>query len=163
MITRTKANSMLYDLIRSVSGSNTTYYWIGLSTTTPDVNGNNFTEPVIPEGAVDDDGQAITVNEYQRVSLADIMGTPSNAIIKNDAIIFFNEAEHYPWAVDGTKIMAFGVFEGKSATSYPKPIFWGEIKNTDGTVGVEVPQNHIPIFRAGKLQIGLDQDPANPV
>lgn len=156
MITRTKANSMLYDLIRSVSGSNTTYYWIGLSTTTPDVNGNNFTEPVIPEGAVDDDGQAITVNEYQRVSLADIMGTPSNAIIKNDAIIFFNEAEHYSW---GT-VTHFGIFSSKTAGT---PIFWGEIKDASGNLGVAVPQNHIPIFRAGKLQIGLDQDPANPV
>lgn len=156
MITRSKANTMLLDLIRSVSGNNTTYFWIGLSTTTPNVSGGNFTEPSIPSGAVDDEGETITVNEYQRVSLEGVMGTPANGIIKNNAIIFFNEAEHYTWG----KVTHFGIFTSKTGGT---PIFFGEIKNTDGTVGVEVPKNHIPIFRANKLQIGLDQDPANPV
>lgn len=151
MIVRSKANELLELLVHnSATGSSRVYYYIGLSTTTPTATGGNFTEPAIPEGAVDDEGQAITVNEYQRVSLEDVIGTAANAIIKNSGIIFFNEAEHYGW---GT-ITHFGIFTSKTGST---PIFWGEL-----TSPVEVPQNYIPIFRAGKLQIGLDQDPANP-
>lgn len=151
MITRSKANELLELLVHnSATGSSRAYYYIGLSTTTPTATGGNFTEPAIPEGAVDDEGQAITVNEYQRVSLEDVIGTAANAIIKNSGIIFFNEAENYGW---GT-ITHFGIFTSKTGST---PIFWGELSSP-----VEVPQNYIPIFRAGKLQIGLDQDPANP-
>lgn len=150
MITRTKANSLLEQLIKTISGSTTTYHYIGLSTTTPNGDGSNFTEPVIPADAVDDDGNKITVNEYQRVSLSGVMGSAANAIIKNNAIIFFNEAEHYGW---GT-ITHFGIFTARTGGT---PIFWGEVPETT------IPKNYIPIFRAGKLQIGLDQDPANPV
>lgn len=143
MITRTKANSLLGQLITDTC-------YIGLSTTTPKEDGSNFTEPSIPDGAVDDDGNNITTNEYQRVSLADVMGDASNAIIKNTKIIFFNEAEHYGW---GT-ITHFGIFTSKTGGV---PIFYGEVPATS------IPKNYIPIFRAGKLQIGLDNDPANPV
>lgn len=160
MIVRSKANELLELLVHnSATGSSRVYYYIGLSTTTPTATGGNFTEPAIPEGAVDDEGQAITVNEYQRVSLEDVIGTAANAIIKNSGIIFFNEAEHYGW---GT-ITHFGIFTSKDKNVARTPIFFGEVKNSDGTVGVPVPKNHIPIFRANKLQIGLDQDPANPV
>lgn len=150
MITRTKANSLLEQLVKTTSGSTTSYYYIGLSTTTPKGDGSNFTEPVIPADAVDDEGNKITVNEYQRVSLSGVMGSAENAIIKNTAIIFFNEAEHYGWG----KITHFGIFTAKTGGL---PIFWGEVPETT------IPKNYIPIFRAGKLQIGLDQDPANPV
>ncbi|MBO5070814.1 MAG: hypothetical protein J6C37_10720 [Roseburia sp.] len=152
MITRTKANSLLEQLFwkePTTSSGSKTYYYIGLSTTTPDVNGSNFTEPVIPDGAEDDEGNAITTNEYQRVSLEGVMGSAADGIIKNSAIIFFNEAEHYGW---GT-ITHFGIFTAKSGGT---PIFWGEVPST------EVQKNYIPIFRAGKLQVGLDNDPANP-
>lgn len=144
MIVRSKANELLDQIVKSS-------YYVGLSTTTPTPTGGNFTEPSIPSGAVDDEGVAITTNEYSRVSLSGVVGSASNAITKNTAIIFFNEAEHYSW---GT-ITHFGIFTSKTGGT---PIFWGEL-----TEPVEVPKNYIPIFRAGKLQIGLDQDPANPV
>lgn len=152
MIVRTKANSLLEQLFWSTANNGEkTHYYIALSTTTPNPNGSNFTEPSIPSGAVDEDGKPITVNEYQRVSLEGVMGSASNAIIKNSAIIFFNEAEHYGW---GT-ITHFGIFTSKTGGT---PIFYGELSSA-----VQIPQNYIPIFRAGKLQVGLDQDPANPV
>ena len=151
MITRTKANELLKQLFWSTANDGKkTYYYIGLSTTTPDANGNNFTEPSIPEGAVDEDGEEIKTNEYQRVYLEGVMDEPQNAIIKNSGIVFFNEAEHYGW---GT-ITHFGIFTSKTGG---KPIFWGEIP------AVNIPKNYIPIFRAKKLQVGLDNDPANPV
>ena len=150
MIVRSKANDLLEQLFHT-TGNNKTYYYIGLSTTTPNPDGSNFTEPSIPDGTTDDDGKPITVNEYQRVSLDGLMGAASNAIIKNTAIIFFNEAEHYGW---GT-ITHFGIFTSKTGGT---PIFYGELSSS-----VQIPKNYIPIFRAGKLQVGLDQDPANPV
>lgn len=151
MIVRTKANTLLEQLFHSTGTNQVSYYYIGLSTTAPNPDGTNFTEPTIPSGAVDDDGSPITVNEYQRVSVAGVMAPASNAIIKNSAIIFFNEAEHYGW---GT-ITHFGIFTSPSGGT---PIFYGEL-----SASVTIPKNYIPIFRAGKLQVGLDQDPANPV
>ena len=150
MIVRSKANELLEQLFHT-TGTTKTYYYIGLSTTAPNPDGSNFTEPQIPSGAVDDDRNPITVNEYQRVSLQNAMGAASNAIIKNSAIIFFNEAEHYGW---GT-ITHFGIFTAKTGGT---PIFYGELSSS-----VQIPQNYIPIFRAGKLQVGLDQDPSSPV
>ena len=150
MIVRSKANELLEQLFHT-AGTTKTYYYIGLSTTAPNPDGSNFTEPQIPSDAVDDGGKPITVNEYQRVNLQDVMGAASNAIIKNSAIIFFNEAEHYGW---GT-ITHFGIFTAKTGG---KPIFYGELSSS-----VQIPRNYIPIFRAGKLQVGLDQDPSSPV
>ena len=150
MIVRSKANELLQQLFWSTANNGTkNYYYIGLSTTTPNETGGNFTEPTIPEGAVDDEGVAITTNEYQRVHLDGVMGSASNGIIKNNEIIFFNEAEHYGW---GT-ITHFGIFTSKTGGT---PIFWGEVPETT------INKNYIPIFRKGKLQVGLDNDPANP-
>ena len=105
-------------------------------------NGNiiNITNSITPI--------TITTNEYQRVHLRDLMETPSDAIIKNKQIIFFNEAEHYSWG----EIGYFGIFKDKLSKN---PIFWGEINPT-----ITVNKYNIPIFRAGKLQIGIDNDPA---
>lgn len=148
MIVRSKANELLKQLYTFGSGSSTTYGYIGLSTTTPDENGNNFTEPALPSGVTGDDSSAITVNEYKRVSLKDMMDTPSDGIVRNKDIIFFPEAEHYGWG----QITHFGIF---TAASGGKPIFWGALSSP-----VQIPKNYIPIFRAKKLQIGLDNDPA---
>ena len=150
MIVRTKANQLLDQLFAATSGSQKNYYYIGLSTTMPKPDGSNFTEPSIPAGAVDDNGASITVNEYERVSLSGLVSNAANAIVKNTAIIFFNEAEHYAW---GT-ITHFGIFTAKTGGT---PIFYGEL-----TSPVTVQKNYIPIFRKDKLQVGLDQDPANP-
>lgn len=151
MIVRSKANTLLEQLFwgETVVGGKTTknYYYIGLSTTTPDENGNNFTEPAIPQGATDDEGNEIKINEYQRAHLENVIGTADKAIIQNTDIIFFNEAEHYGWG----KITHFGIFTSKTGGT---PIFWGEIPE------LEIAKNYIPIFRKGKLKVGLDNDPA---
>lgn len=166
MITRAKANNFLEQLFHTTGSTTTSYYYIGLHSysrynRTPKPDGSHFDEPVIPDGQTfyDEDGNEVTVttNEYQRVNLKDIIGTASDGMIKNDAIIFFNEAEHYGWGL----ITHFGIFTSASGGT---PIFYGQLApNSDRTVGVTVNQYYIPIFRAGKLQVGLDQDPANPV
>lgn len=173
MIIRSKANELLKQLFwketpiikNNAITYEKSYYYIGLHSESehnrsPLPDGSQFDEPTIPVGQTfyDEDGNEveITKNEYQRVPLESVIGTPSDGMIENTGIIFFNEAEHYAWG----KITHFGIFE--TATS-DKPIFYGELKNTDGTIGVTVNKNYIPIFRVGKLKVGLDQDPANPV
>ena len=151
MIVRSKANELLEQLFWKDSSGTKTYYYIGLSIKTPNPDGSNFKEPEIPDGATDDDGNPITTNEYQRVHLENVIGRASNAIIKNEAIVFFNEAEHYAWG----EITHFGIFTSKTGGT---PIFYGEL-----SASKEIPKGYIPIFRIGKLQVGLDQDPANPV
>lgn len=152
MITRAKANDFLKQLFGDSTWSSFYYIGLGLASSTPDEDGNNFEEPKIPSGTIyEEDGITpitITTNEYQRVHLKDLMETPSDAIIKNKQIIFFNEAEHYSWG----EIGYFGIFKDKLSKN---PIFWGEINPT-----ITVNQYNIPIFRAGKLQIGIDNDPA---
>lgn len=164
MIVRSKANNLLEQLFHG-TGINPEYYYIGLhsytrNNRTPKPDGSHFDEPVLPEGPFyDEDGNEVEVetNEYQRVNLKNIIGAASDGIVKNDAIIFFNEAEHYPWG----RITHFGIFTSATGGT---PIFWGQLApNADGTVGVNVNQYYIPIFRSEKLQVGLDQDPANPV
>lgn len=164
MIVRSQANKFLEQLFHE-TGSNPDYYYIGLHSytknhRTPKPDGSHFDEPELPAGPFyDEDGKEVEVktNEYQRVNLKDIIGTASDGMVKNDEIIFFNEAEHYPWG----RITHFGIFTSADGGT---PIFWGQLApNSDGTVGVNVNQYYIPIFRAGKLQVGLDQDPSSPV
>lgn len=166
MIVRSKANDLLQQLFWGTNSNGTkNYYYIGLHSQSrynrdPLPDGSQFDEPVIPSGETfyDEDGKEITIteNEYQRVSLDGIIGTAKDGMIQNEKIIFFNEAEHYGWG----KITHFGIFTSKSGGT---PIFYGQLAaNSDGTIGVTVNKNYIPIFRAGKLQVGLDQDPADP-
>ena len=162
MITRTKAASLLTQLWCNPGSGNTQtqYYYLGLSTTTPNPDGTNFTEPVIPNGATDASGDPITVNEYKRVSLEGHIQVPTttnnnttvvlNGIIENKDAIMFPEAENYSW---GT-ITHFGIF---TASSGGTPIFYGELSSS-----VTIPQNYIPVFRKSKLKIGLDRTPSNP-
>lgn len=164
MIVRSKANNLLEQLFHG-TGSNPEYYYIGLhsytrNNRTPKPDGSHFDEPELPAGPFyDEDGEEVEVktNEYQRVNLAGVIGTADDGMVKNAAIIFFNEAEHYSWG----RITHFGIFTSPTGGT---PIFWGRLApNSDGTIGVNVNQYYIPIFRAGKLQVGLDQDPADPV
>lgn len=123
MIVRSKANTILNDIFSKS-------YYIGLSTTTPTVEGSNFKEP--------------TASEYKRIQLS-VMGTASNGQIQNSDIIFFPESLT-SW---GT-ITHFGIFINATATT---PIYWGALN-----ANVEIPVGYVPIFRAGSLKIGLDKE-----
>ena len=55
-----------------------TEYWIGLSTTAPNLNGTNVTEPAASAG-------------YARVKL-DMLSEPASGVVTNEANIDFNES-----------------------------------------------------------------------
>ena len=133
MIVRSKANAILSGLFPNGSSGGT---YIGLSTTTPNENGGNFTEPTVG-----------STTGYKRAKV-EVMGTPSDGQIQNTDIIFFPESLGDGW---GT-ITHFGLF---SAQTGGTPYFWGELTGSS----VQIPAGYIPIFRADALIVGLDKDP----
>lgn len=167
MITRAKATTLLRSLIKTVTGSGssatTTYHYLALGTSEsdPQPDGSGFVEPQLPSLPVfDEDHREITQNEYRRVRFTSTMDiahdldnndAPIEGIIENAEAIMFPEAEHYSW---GT-ITHIGIFSSSSRTSpSEKALFYAELDEP-----VTVLQNTIPIFRARKLRIGLDNDP----
>lgn len=135
--TRSKANEILNGLFPNDS-TKKNYTYIALSTTEPDVNGGNVTEPSSESG-------------YKRMKV-EVMGSASNGQIKNTDIIFFPESlgEGY-----GT-IVAFGLYSTQTGGT---PYYTGMLKNANGELApIQVPAGYIPIFRAGALIIGLDKD-----
>ena len=138
MITQLTANSILNAFFgRSQYPSLAPTCYIGLSTTTPDASGNNFTEPA------EDTGYAkVFIGTYSQ-SNTQLMSPASAGTISNtNNIIFFPEATS-SW---GT-ITHFGIFSSKTATT---PIMWGAL-----TSSISVPSGYIPIFRAGALNVSL--------
>lgn len=123
--TRTKATNIL-------SGNITGETYIGLSTTEPNANGGNFSQPSSTTG-------------YERVRFGEV-DTSKAAQIANKNIIFFNETLNGGY---GT-ITHFGLFESKTAST---PFFVGAL-NAPLTVG----EGYVPIFRAHQLVIGLDKE-----
>ena len=121
--TRTKANSILNDMFPC---------YIALSTTEPDENGGNVTEPASSTG-------------YTRMQIT-VMGTASDGQISNsNGTIFFPEAES-SW---GT-ITHFALYTTQSGNT---PFYTGAL-----TSAVTVPAEYIPIFRKNSFIIGLDKD-----
>ena len=138
MITVSTANSILnafFGRSQNVSLASTCY--IGLSTTTPDSSGSNFTEPDSTTGY-----SKVLIGNYNQ-SNTQLMDAASGGTISNTSnIIFFPEAT----ASWGT-ITHFGIFTSKSATT---PIMWGALSTS-----ISVPSGYIPIFRAGALNVTL--------
>ena len=121
--TRTKANSILNEMFPC---------YIGLSTTEPDENGLQVTEPPASAG-------------YTRMQIT-VMSTASNGQISNSGgTIFFPEAEE-TW---GT-ITHFALYTTAAGSV---PFYTGAL-----TAPVTVPAEYIPIFRKNSFIIGIDKD-----
>lgn len=110
-------------------------HYIGLSTTTPTVDGSNISEPGSSTG-------------YERVRIGELDFATKPGQVANKNIIFFNET----LASWGT-ITHFALYESESASS---PYFWGELTE-DVTINVSGDNTYVPIFRAHALIIGLDR------
>lgn len=138
MITQSTANSILNAFFgRSQYASLASTCYIGLSTTTPDAAGANFTEPAAGTGY-----SKVLIGTYNQAN-TQMMDAASNGTISNSSnIIFFPEAT----AAWGT-ITHFGIFTSKTATT---PIMWGALSTS-----IAVPSGYIPIFRAGALNVSL--------
>jgi hypothetical protein len=138
MITRNTANNILsafFGKAQYASLASTCY--IGLSTTTPDAAGANFSEPSTSSGYA-----RVMLGNYNQNN-TQLMDTPSNGSICNtNNIIFFPEAT----ASWGT-VTHFGLFNNKTGGA---PILWGALSSS-----ISIPSGYIPIFRAGALTVSL--------
>ena len=105
--------------------------YVGLSTTTPTDNGDNFSEPSSVAG-------------YERAAFGEL-NKDKDSQVANDAIIFFNET----LASWGT-VTHFGFFTTKVGGT---PFFVGELSDP-----LTIETGYVPIFRAENLVIGLDKD-----
>lgn len=110
--------------------------YIGLSTTKPNENGGNFTEP-------------LSANGYDRKQLEELDKSIKGQIA-NKAQMAFNESIEAGY---GT-VTHFGAFASKAATV---PFFTGAL-TTPQTIG----PGYIPIFRKHQFVIGLDKDVLEP-
>lgn len=138
MITKATSNSILnafFGRVNTVSLASTCY--IGLSTTTPNANGENFTEPSESTGYA-----KVLLGHYNQSNTQLMEAAADGSICNTNNIIFFPEAT----ASWGT-ITHFGIFTSKTATT---PIMWGALSSS-----IAVPSGYIPIFRAGALTVSL--------
>ena len=166
MICTTKANELLeslfsktiYSVVSNSLKTTEKYFYIGLHTSAngkiPQPDGSDFDEPSLPEGATDEDGKAITENEYKRVRVyteeeGKKMGDAAGGVIKNEAAFMWPEAEHYGWG----EITHIGIFENANGGT---PILIGELN-----ASVTIPQGYIAVIRKNKFKVGLDHDPTN--
>ena len=74
------------------------------------------------------------------------MTTPTDGSLENKETIFFPKATS-AWG----EIKYFGLF---SSVNGGEPVFWGEIKATDGA-SVNVGENEVAIFSPGQLKVTL--------
>lgn len=115
--------------------------YIGLSTTKPGPDGDNFTEPPIDHSANGDNGgyrRGVTGGWYKTIDKQ--RGNKELALLyesRSDTVYTF------PY---------FGIFQ--SATAQPAtPVFWAELDTP-----ITVRKGYVPIIRAGQLILGLDKD-----
>ena len=98
---------------------------IGLSTTAPNADGSNITEP--------------TGGSYARVNYAGSMDTPSGNSVTNDEIIYFPETTG-SW---GT-VTHYVLFNGNT------PIIGGPLSQS-----VNIPSGYVPLIRVGQLNLSV--------
>lgn len=110
--------------------------YIGLSTTEPDSNGGNFTEPSV------DNGYKRYLLGQRSASLTWKMSTPENGGIYNSETLFFPKATS-----DWGSVTHFGLF---SSVSGGTPVFWGPLIEP-----VSVLENYVAIFSPEQFKITL--------
>jgi len=133
--TNTGSTAILNGLIGKGTGSLANCY-MGLSTSTPNADGTNFTEPSSTLG------YARSVIGISGQSATQVMGNPSNGSVSNTDIIFFPEATS-AW---GT-ITHFGLFTAASGGTL---IVYGAL-----TSPITVSANYVPLFRVGNFTLTL--------
>lgn len=138
MIVKNISNNILnafFGRTGSVTLAQTAY--IGLSTTTPDSSGGNFTEPATSAGY-----SRTLIGNYNQASTQLMDAAADGSISNAHNIIFFPEA-----TTTWNTITHFGIFTAKTGGT---PILWGALSSN-----INVPAGYIPIFRAGSLTVSL--------
>lgn len=123
--TTSKANDLLNSNFKNI--------YIGLSSSAPNEDGGNFSEPAISKET-----------GYTRGDLSDCMGSAANRQIQNTKVCYMTLLRQSC----GTATH-FGLF---SSASGGTPFFYGAL-----TTSVPLTANHIPVVDVGGIVIGLDK------
>lgn len=139
MITLDGAAALLNGLVGKAQGGILgSSCYMGLSTTTPNADGTNFTEPTHAS-------YARTIIGLYNQSATQVMGTPANKAIENDKIIYFPESTG-----DWGTVTYFGLF---TAQSGGKPLIYGVLTEAIEIDGSETPV--VPLFRVGNFTLSI--------
>ena len=126
--TRAAAENVLKGFLGLTSGAILGHCFLGLSTSAPNSDGANFTEPSSSAG-------------YGRVEFTNKSMTVTGASAENEAAIMFPEATS-AW---GT-VVYFGLFASDSTTA--PPLIYGALTSP-------VSANNIALFRPGNFTMSL--------
>ncbi|HHT53317.1 MAG TPA: hypothetical protein GX011_00020 [Clostridiales bacterium] len=129
------STQVLSGLIGKGSGPLSNCY-IALSTTAPNADGTNFTEPLTSAG------YARSIIGLSGTSATQVMSSPSGGATSNTSIIFFPEAT----ASWGT-VTHFGLFTSASGGNL---VLYGTLTNP-----IAVAANYVPLFRVGNFSLTL--------
>lgn len=129
------STQVLSGLIGKGSGPLSNCY-IALSTTAPNADGTNFTEPLSSAG------YARSIIGLSSTSATQVMSSPSGGATSNTSIIFFPEAT----ASWGT-VTHFGLFTSQTGGSL---VLYGTLTNP-----IAVAANYVPLFRVGNFSLTL--------
>lgn len=129
------STQVLSGLIGKGSGPLSNCY-IALSTTAPNADGTNFTEPLTSAG------YARSIIGLSSTSATQVMSSPSGGATSNTSIIFFPEAT----ASWGT-VTHFGLYTSASGGNL---VLYGTLTNP-----IAVAANYVPLFRVGNFSLTL--------
>ncbi len=129
------SNNILNGLIGKGSGPLSNCY-IALSTTRPNDDGSNFTEPAASTG------YARSLIGQSGSTATQVMSTPANGSTQNTSIIFFPEATS-GW---GT-ITYFGLYNAATGGNL---VLYGALTNP-----ISIAANYVPLFRVGNFSLTL--------
>ena len=139
MITLDGAAQLLNGLVgKSQGGILGSSCYMGLSTTTPNSDGTNFTEPTHAS-------YGRTIIGLSGQGATQVMGTPANKAIENDKIIYFPEATG-----DWGTVTHFGLF---TSASGGKPLIYGALTSAVDIDGSTTPV--VPLFRVGSFTLAV--------
>ena len=133
--TTSGSTQVLSGLIGKGSGPLSSCY-IALSTTAPNADGTNFTEPLTSAG------YARSIIGLSGTSATQVMSSPSGGATSSTSIIFFPEAT----ASWGT-VTHFGLFSSQTGGNL---VLYGTLTNP-----LAVAANEVPLFRVGNFSLTL--------
>lgn len=139
--TNTK-NRILRSLVGKDSAFGGTVY-LGLSSTTPNAEGENITEPI------GNGYERVLVGSYSQIGTQKF-GDVSNDSISNSEIIYFPESTG-SW---GDTLTHFVLFNSKTGTGSSSVLAFGELTKGDVSAHVTVSAaNTVVLFRKGELTV----------
>ncbi len=153
MITTPNVNKLLQlytGKIKSITGTGKCY--LGFSSTTPNADGSNFTEPT------SSDYERIQMNINEAMTWTDKFGTVANGMVSNSTEVCTTQCQTVGGWDEWTHFAIFDVIEGGT------PLAFDLMTDPDGEPDengrypakpLKIEQNNVAVFSAGTLKLRL--------